>query len=289
MLEGAEYYFVVRGYDAKDTEVGETLPLHASTLNIPVFGLKETKVIDDQHIELSFSQPVDITKTQIDIMNTETKNIRGLVSTTSSEQDLRIINIVLKGKLEPGVSHDLVLKKVTNTSGATLPLESSKKTTITFSPVEKTQEESIVAPEKDLSTSLPSVPSEIPVSSAPIFDTVKKDDISKTVAVIEPSVPIMPSSAVDSSTPPVVSKAAEIQIDIPNITPETALSDLKKEVESIAPKTEDISLLPLESEENTKELVPIDKLPQTGPSAFYFLLIAIVFGGLLSYKKKTSL
>lgn len=257
MLEGAEYYFIVRWYDDQDVEMGETLPLHASTLNLPIFALHEAKVIDDQHVELSFSRPVDITKTQIEIMNTATKNVRGLESITVSDQDLRIVNIVLKGKLEPWVSHDVVLKKVTNTSGETLPLESSKKTTLTFS--------------------LPETPQEDPV--APAEDGV--------MPVTEES------PAVVESTPaePAVVVPEDVSEEDVAVTPDVALADLKKEAEAIAApvsdtSTEDIALLPLE---DTKEPVPIDKLPQTGAPAFLFLLMALALWAVLSYKKKISL
>lgn len=221
-------------------KIGETLPLHASTLNIPIFALKEAKVIDDQHVELFFSRPVDIAKTQIEIMNSETKNVRGLVSTTTSDQDLRVVNIVLKGKLEPGVSHDVVLKKVTNTAGQTLPLESSKKTTITF-----------VGGGND------------PV--VPVSPSVE------TTVVAPVTVTVPPVSKVLEEAPAVDTSAEDVS------TPDVTLADLKKDVEAIAAPvpdttTEDISLLPLE---DTKEPVLIDKLPQTGPSAFLFLFIAL--------------
>ncbi len=227
MLEGADYYFIVRWYDDKNVEVGETIPLHASTLNIPVFALKDVTVVDDQHISLSFSRPVDVTKTEIEVMNTETKNVRALVSTQSSDQDLRVITLTLKGKLEPGVSHDVVLKKVTNTAGETLPLESLKKTTIVFSSLEKPKEDT-VAPTTEVK----------PVSVSP--DTV-----------------------VDTPAPVVASGEA---------------------------KSENLALLPLESEGDTaKDPVSINKLPQTGAPAYVFLLIALALWSILSYKKKTSL
>ncbi|MFA6079964.1 MAG: hypothetical protein WC753_00585 [Candidatus Gracilibacteria bacterium] len=256
MLEGAEYYFIVRGYDAQDVEVGKTIPLHASTLNIPVFGLKEAKVIDDQHIQLSFSRPVDIAQTQIEIMNTETKNVREQADMQSSVQDLRIIDITLRGKLELGVSHDVVLKKVTNTAGETLPLDASKKTTITFAAAEQAPVSPVVAP----------------VIEAPTVTTV---------AVAPPVTETLEEAqTVDTS-------AAETSAS------DVALADLKKDVAVIAPtapetSSDNIALLPLEIEEDIKTPVPIDKLPQTGAPAFVFLLMALTLGTALSYKKKTS-
>jgi hypothetical protein len=237
-------------------EVGKTIPLHASTLNIPVFGLKEAKVIDDQHIQLSFSRPVDIAQTQIEIMNTETKNVREQADMQSSVQDLRIIDITLRGKLELGVSHDVVLKKVTNTAGETLPLDASKKTTITFAAAEQAPVSPVVAP----------------VIEAPTVTTV---------AVAPPVTETLEEAqTVDTS-------AAETSAS------DVALADLKKDVAVIAPtapetSSDNIALLPLEIEEDIKTPVPIDKLPQTGAPAFVFLLMALTLGTALSYKKKTS-
>lgn len=116
MMEGTAYYIIVQGLDDKGVSVGKTLPLHASTLRTPLFALRESQVISDQEVVLTFSRPIDISKTQIEIANTETKKTRN-IQLSLAEDDLRIVHIRLDGKMAPDVSHDLVLKKVTDTSG----------------------------------------------------------------------------------------------------------------------------------------------------------------------------
>jgi hypothetical protein len=143
MMDGTEYYFIVHAFDDKGTKVGVSLPLHASTLRMPIFSLKESKVVDDQHISLIFSHPIDLKKTQIEIVNTETKKPRTLKEITQSEDDLRIVQIQLEGKLAPDMSHDIVLKKVTNTSGLEMLPESKKTSTIIYSTLPKTAAEPI--------------------------------------------------------------------------------------------------------------------------------------------------
>lgn len=131
----------MQGFDHKGIKVGETLPLHASTLRAPVFALKNSLVVDDQNVSLTFSYPIDLKKTQIEIVNTETKKPRTIKKITVSKDDLRIIEIQLEGKLAPDMSHDIVLKKVTNTSGTEMLPESRKTSTIVYStlPPETTQ------------------------------------------------------------------------------------------------------------------------------------------------------
>jgi methionine-rich copper-binding protein CopC len=74
------------------------------------------KAIDDQNISLTFSHPIDLKKTEIEFVNTETKKPRATKNIIVSKDDLRIVEIHLEGKLAADVSHDVVLKKITNTS-----------------------------------------------------------------------------------------------------------------------------------------------------------------------------
>jgi len=113
--------------------VGQTIPLHASTLRNPLFVLKESLAVDDHNISLTFSHPIDLKNTQIEILNTETKKPRIFKEIKVSSDDLRIVQILLEGKLAAGISHDIVLKKVTNTSGVEMPPESKKSSTIMYS------------------------------------------------------------------------------------------------------------------------------------------------------------
>lgn len=89
-------------------------------------------MVDDQNISLTFSHAIDLKKTQIEIVNTETKKSRTIKEITLSPEDLRIVQIRLEGKMAPDMSHDIVLKKVTDISGMDMPPESRKTSTIIF-------------------------------------------------------------------------------------------------------------------------------------------------------------
>jgi len=133
MMDGTEYYFVVQWFDAKGVKVGQTLPLHAKTLRVPLFVLKDSKTLDDQNISLTFSHPIDIKKTIIEIVNSETQKPRTIKEMTLSQDDLRVVNIRLEGKMAANVSHDILLKKVTNTSWTEMMPESRKTSKIMYS------------------------------------------------------------------------------------------------------------------------------------------------------------
>ncbi len=132
MMEWTQYYLIVHWFDDTGAKIGETLPLHASTFRAPLFVLKDSEVVDDQNISLTFSHAIDLKKTQIEIVNTETKKSRTIKEITLSPEDLRIVQIRLEGKMAPDMSHDIVLKKVTDISGMDMPPESRKTSTIIF-------------------------------------------------------------------------------------------------------------------------------------------------------------
>lgn len=134
-MEGTEYYLIVYGFDDTGTKVGSSIPLHASTIRTPLFALKSAETVDDQNIALTFSQPIDIKNTEIEIVNTETKKARSIKKITVSEDDLRVVQVLLEGKMAPNVSHDIVLKKVTNTTGITMSPEARKTMTVTYESV----------------------------------------------------------------------------------------------------------------------------------------------------------
>jgi len=255
MTEGVEYYLIVQWFDAKGVKVGETLPLHASTFLVPIFALKESKVIDDQNLTLSFSQPIDIKKTQIEIMNSETKKARTIKSMTSSSEDLRIVNIILEGKLEPNISHDVVLKKVTNTTGVEMSPELKKTSTITF--IEK--------------------------ATSPVEDDMMADTIAP-----EKSTPDTDAPSADLWIPPVPTQPVVVETQ-KDPTPDSSQSILEpqKIVEALEPTPAPI--ITKDPEEVQKKPVSIDKLPQTGPSVFLMLGLAVMLWITLSHKKKTSL
>lgn len=256
MVEGVEYYLIVQWLDANGVKVGETLPLHASTLLIPIFTLKEARTIDDQNLKLSFSQPIDVKNTQIEIMNSQTKKPRTIKNMTLSSEDLRIVNIVLEGKLEPNVSHDVVLKKVTNTTGTEMAPELKKTSTITFTVSEK---ESLPPENTIVADTI------IPEKSLPEEDILSED---------------LPASALPAQPEVEDIQKEAIQSDEPIIEPQDKVNEIDTTLES--PTI-------IEPEIVKKTPVSIDRLPQTGAPAFLLLGLAMLLWIILSYKKKTSL
>lgn len=189
--------------DDKGAKVGETLPLHASTLRNPVFALKASHTTDDQNIVLTFSYPIDLKNTQIEIMNTETKKPRTIKEIKLSETDLRVVHMQLEGKLAPNMSHDIVFKKVTNTSGTEMLPESRKTITIMFSPmidttqVPETSEKIVNAPE--LKETVPETSSVADSAPDIALDTLQKKTEELGIDKVEASVPL--ESDKDDKTP----------------------------------------------------------------------------------------
>jgi len=266
MMEWTEYYLVVRGFDDAGTRVGDTIPLHASTLRSPFFTLKESKTLDDQTISLIFSRPIDIKNTQIEIVNTETKKPRATKEIILSSEDLRIIEIRLEGKMAPDMSHDIVLKKVVDISGMEMSPESKKTTAIIFSLGNKQAEpmQEVVKEATPVVIPAPTPEVTIPVPVPPVMETKMEipKDIAKAVEVMKP-VEVVPP-------------------------PDAALDDLQKKTSELGIERVEASI-PLESSEPENTPVAIDKLPQTGSSNFILLGIALLFWVGLSYKKRTSL
>ncbi len=203
MMDGTPYYLVVQWLDDKGAKVGETLPLHASTLRNPVFALKASHTTDDQNIVLTFSYPIDLKNTQIEIMNTETKKPRTIKEIKLSETDLRVVHMQLEGKLAPNMSHDIVFKKVTNTSGTEMLPESRKTITIMFSPmidttqVPETSEKIVNAPE--LKETVPETSSVADSAPDIALDTLQKKTEELGIDKVEASVPL--ESDKDDKTP----------------------------------------------------------------------------------------
>lgn len=191
-----------------------------------------------------FSHPIDIKNTQIEILNTETKKPRSIQEIKLAEDDIRIVYISLEGKIAPNSSHDIVLKKVTNTSGVEMLPEARKTKTFTYAPESA---ESIEKPQNKES----SIEAIAPKEEENKLDPVKKEEVA--------------------------------------IDPDTSLDVLQEKAESLGIEQTE-ALIPLEPAEVSEKVpVSIDQLPQTGTPAFLFLLLALVAGFILSYKKQTSL
>lgn len=243
--------------------MGATIPLHASTLRSPIFSLKESKIIDDQNISLIFSRPIDLKNTQIEIVNTETKKPRATKAIISSTEDLRIVQIQLEGKLAPNMSHDIVLKKVTDLSGLEMSAESKKTATIIFSPVsEKTPIPEIITEKTDIPVSEEeNPPSEkslekeiVPVPEKETLPVLKEEKKDETI--------------IATDTPVKIPVEATVQ-------PDAALDVLEQKTEELGIERVEASI-PLDSMDDEKTPVAIDRLPQTGMSSFLLLGIALL-------------
>jgi hypothetical protein len=244
IMEGTAYYIVVHGFDDTGKKVGQTIPLHASTLRSPIFNLQESIIVDDQNISLIFSRPIDLKNTQIEIVNSETKKPRATKAIISSLDDLRIVQIQLEGKMAPDMSHDIVLKKVTDISGLELSPEAKKTATIVFSSPDKPAQIPAVVVENVV---LPVVKTETP----PVLKEEKKVE-----------------TAVITETP------IKYNLTQESVQPDAALDLLKQKADELGIERVEASL-PIDSLDNEKTLVAIDQLPKTGMSTFFLLGIAL--------------
>lgn len=120
-----EYTIIVRGYNAESQEIGATLPLHVKTYSrAPDMNLvRDPLVSSDTTVELWFSRPIDTTKTQIQLVDTATKKPLPVETINNSPNDLRIVLVTLKTKMELDGQYELTLQKVTALDGAELPAE----------------------------------------------------------------------------------------------------------------------------------------------------------------------
>lgn len=84
---------------------------------------RDPLVSQETILELAFSRPIDVTKTQITIQNPETKKNLPIKEITSSPLDLRIIIVTLVEKMELGVPYEMTLQKVVSLDGTELAAE----------------------------------------------------------------------------------------------------------------------------------------------------------------------
>mgnify|MGYP000435064268 CR=1 FL=1 len=74
-------------------------------------------------IELAFTRPIDVKKAQMSLKNTKNKKAIVIQEISSSPEDLRIVLVTVKNKMELAVPYELTLKKVVSLDGAELPPE----------------------------------------------------------------------------------------------------------------------------------------------------------------------
>lgn len=132
---GTAYYVVVKGYDKNGKDLNKnSLPLHVSTFKPVLMAVSgDPFAVDDHTISIAFTRPIDVAKTEIKVLNTQTKKERTLDKIEVAKDDLRVIHILLKGKMEPGVLHDIVIKKAFAQGGIELPAENKLPFTVAYS------------------------------------------------------------------------------------------------------------------------------------------------------------
>jgi hypothetical protein len=170
---GTPYYLVIKGYDKSGKDLNtDSIPLHVSTFKTITMNISgDPFAIDDHTLSISFTRPIDITKTEIKILNSQTKKERTIDKIEVAKDDLRIVHIFLKGKMDPGVLHDIVIKKAFAQGGIELSAENKLPFTVAYNSA--------------TTTVVPTQPTVTPANDAPFpeknITTPKKDDIKKDV------------------------------------------------------------------------------------------------------------
>lgn len=172
LMSGVEYYFVVRGYDRDGNDIGvKSYPLHARTFRAVTMDVaKDPYIRDKKTIVLTFTRPIDVTKTEVTVKNLATQKPRTLDTITTDPNDTRIIYVTLKGSLEPGVTHEIMMQKVVSTSS--IELSAEKRIPMTLAWVGETPQEvdssvlpGEIVPEPDVAIDVPA--DSLPIEPAP--------------------------------------------------------------------------------------------------------------------------
>jgi len=88
---------------------------------------------NDLTLELSFSHPIDVKKTQMSLKNTKNNKNIIIQEIKTSPEDLRIVLVVLKNKLELSVPYELTMKTVISLDGTELPPENRTPLRVIYS------------------------------------------------------------------------------------------------------------------------------------------------------------
>lgn len=135
MNPATEYTLIVHGYNAEGKDIGKTIPLHARTSSAtPQMNLsRDPLATNDTTLEFAFSRPVDTKKAQVSFKNTKTKKIVAIEEIKSSPEDLRIVLVTLKNKMELSIPYELTLKKIVSLDGTELPPENRVPLKVVYS------------------------------------------------------------------------------------------------------------------------------------------------------------
>jgi hypothetical protein len=136
MLPSTDYTLVVHGYTSEGKDLGKTIPLHLKTLrdSSQMSIISGPIATNDVTLELSFSHPIDVKKSEITLKNTKNNKNIIIQETKTSPEDLRIVMVVLKDKLELSVPYELTMKKVVSLDGLNeLPPENRTPLRVAYS------------------------------------------------------------------------------------------------------------------------------------------------------------
>jgi hypothetical protein len=168
-----DYTIKVHGYNTEWKEIGTTIPLHVRTYSaIPQMNLaRDPLVSSETTLELWFSRPIDSSKTQITLTDVASKKPFPVLDIKNSPNDLRIIIITLKTKMELDGQYELTLQKVTSLDGAELPPENRIPIKVVYGgvlPPLDTLSPDVVPSPDPLQDELPPVLSEpVPIDTLP--------------------------------------------------------------------------------------------------------------------------
>ena len=124
LSSATEYTFLVKWFDSTGKDIAKSIPVHARTFRaVGFFFFFYPIAIDDQTLQLVFTQPIDTQKTQITLTNTKTKKQQVVDRLENSKEDLRSITIVFKKKLEMWAAYDMTLKKIFSQAGFEMAAE----------------------------------------------------------------------------------------------------------------------------------------------------------------------
>jgi hypothetical protein len=124
LTPSTEYTFLAHAFDRDNKEIAISLPVHIKTFSTSSFAVSgDPVVVDAKTLQISFTRPIDIRKTQIIITHSQTKKQISTGPISHSPEDLRVISIPLHRDLEIGAAYDILLKKVFTQAGTELAAE----------------------------------------------------------------------------------------------------------------------------------------------------------------------
>ena len=102
MSPATDYTMVVHGYTVDGKDIGTTLPLHVKTYaSLPQLNIiGNPGTTSNTTLELAFSRPIDVKKTQITLTEIQTKKPLPVLEIKNASTDLRIIVVTLQNIMQ---------------------------------------------------------------------------------------------------------------------------------------------------------------------------------------------